>query len=289
MKLSRFYDLVVSFGKDRDVRPSHSVDLFEDSRVLYGDPDTEVKKILVGIDIEVADLLLADRVRQRQGLDLVVSHHPEGIAYASLHKVMRLQIDVLKKSGLKEGVARKLLEERMLEVQRKIMPQNHTRPVDAAVLLNLPFMCMHTPADNHVYSYLTDLMNKEKPELVGDILDILLSIPEYKDAQNNLTGPHIVVGSPKRKAGKILVDMTGGTEGPKEVFDKLYKAGVRTLICMHLSEEHFKKAKEANLSAVIAGHISSDTLGLNLLLDRIEKEEPLQITSCSGFKRIKRN
>ena len=140
MKLSRFYDLVVRFGKDRDVRPKGSVDFFEDSRVLYGDPDTEVKKIMVGIDIEVADLLLADRLRQRQGLDLVVSHHPEGIAYASLYKVMRLQIDVLKKSGIKEGVARKLLEERMLEVQRKIMPQNHTRPVDAAVLLNLPFM-----------------------------------------------------------------------------------------------------------------------------------------------------
>ena len=288
MKLSRFYDLVVRFGKDRDVRPKGSVDFFEDSRVLYGDPDTEVKKIMVGIDIEVADLLLADRLRQRQGLDLVVSHHPEGIAYASLYKVMRLQIDVLKKSGIKEGVARKLLEERMLEVQRKIMPQNHTRPVDAAVLLNLPFMCMHTPADNHVYSYLTDLMNKEKPKLVGDILDTLLSIPEYKDAQKNLTGPHIVAGSPKRNAGKILVDMTGGTEGSKDVFDKLYKAGVRTLICMHLGEEHFKKVKEANLSAIIAGHISSDTLGLNLLLDRIEKEEPLQITTCSGFTRVKR-
>ena len=140
MKLSRFYDLVVRFGKDRDVRSKQSVNFFEDSRILYGDPDTEVKKILVGIDIEVADLLLADRLRQRQGLDLVVSHHPEGIAYASLYKVMRLQIDVLKKSGLKEVVARKLLEERMLEVQRKIMPQNHTRPVDAAVLLNLPFI-----------------------------------------------------------------------------------------------------------------------------------------------------
>jgi hypothetical protein len=59
---------------------------------------------------------------------------------------------------------------------------------------------------------------------------------------------------------------------------------------MHLSEEHFKKVKDANLNVVIAGHISSDTLGLNLLLDRIEKQakERLQIISCSGFNRIKR-
>jgi hypothetical protein len=43
-----------------------------------------------------------------------------------------------------------------------------------------------------------------------------------------------------------------------------------------------------NLNVVIAGHISSDNLGLNLLLDRIEKEESLQIIGCSGFNRIKR-
>jgi putative NIF3 family GTP cyclohydrolase 1 type 2 len=59
---------------------------------------------------------------------------------------------------------------------------------------------------------------------------------------------------------------------------------------MHLSEEHFKKAREANLNAIIAGHISSDTLGLNLLLDRIQQKggEEFDTISCSGFRRIKR-
>lgn len=57
---------------------------------------------------------------------------------------------------------------------------------------------------------------------------------------------------------------------------------------MHLSEEHLKKVREANLNVIIAGHISSDTLGLNLLLDRIEEKEELEIIGCSGFKRIKR-
>ncbi|MGA2775557.1 MAG: NGG1p interacting factor NIF3, partial [Candidatus Omnitrophota bacterium] len=206
MKLSRFYELAVKFGKDCDVRAGNKFKSFEDSRILYGSPNTEVKKIIVGIDIEVADLLLADKLRQRQGLDLVLSHHPEGVAYASLYKVMRLQIDVLRKAGIKEAVARKLLEERMFEVERKIMPQNHTRPVDAAVLLDLPFMCLHTPADNHVYSYLIGLMNKEKPKMVEDIVEILLGIPEYKEAQKNLSGPFIITGSPRRRAGRILVD-----------------------------------------------------------------------------------
>ena len=39
---------------------------------------------------------------------------------------------------------------------------------------------------------------------------------------------------------------------------------------MHLSEEHFAKVKENNINVVIAGHISSDNLGVKLLLDNIE-------------------
>ena len=60
---------------------------------------------------------------------------------------------------------------------------------------------------------------------------------------------------------------------------------------MHLSEEHFRKVKDANLNVVIAGHISSDTVGLNLLLDRLEikAKQKFQILDCSGFRRITRN
>ncbi len=220
---------------------------------------------------------------------MVISHHPEGKAYASLYEVMQLQVDLLKEAGVSEEVAQQLLDERKREVERKILPQNHMRPVDAARLLDLPFMCVHTPADNHAFWFVRRLMEREKPKAVLDIMDILTDIPEYKSAARNNAGPRIILGNPKRPAGKILVEMTGGTEGSRDVFDKLYKAGVRTLISMHLSEEHFKKVKDANLNVVIAGHISSDTLGLNLLLDRIEKEETFQIISCSGFERIRRN
>jgi len=133
-------------------------------------------------------------------------------------------------------------------------------------------------------------MKKENPGRVQDILDILMGIEEFKEAAKNIAGPRIILGGPKRKAGKIFVEMTGGTEGHRGVFDKLYKVGVRTLVSMHLSEEHFRMVKDANLNVVIAGHISSDTLGLNLLLDRIEKEarEDFKIISCSGFRRVRR-
>ena len=292
MKLLQLYSQVVKFGKDRDPRKKALIKSFEDSAILNGDHETEIKKILVGIDIEVGELLLAEKIRENEGLDLVISHHPEGKAYAALHEVMRLQVDILVKAGLSRSVAVELLEERMREVQRRLMSNNHMRPVDAARLLNLPFMCIHTPADNHAAAFLQGLFVKEKPRKVQDIVDILMGLEEYKIAVKALNnGPKIILGNPSRYVGKILMEMTGGTEGSKDVYDKLYKTGVRTLVSMHLSEEHFKKVKDANLNVVIAGHISSDTLGLNLLLDRIEKQarQTFQILDCSGFNRIRRN
>ena len=102
-------------------------------------------------------------------------------------------------------------------------------------------------------------------------------------------GPKVVVGDVKRRAGRVFVDMTGGTEGPKEIFERLTQAGVGTVVGMHLSEEHLKNIKQENMNVVIAGHIASDTLGLNLLLDKlVKKERALEITACSGFRRFKR-
>ena len=123
---------------------------------------------------------------------------------------------------------------------------------------------------------------------MSDVLNILKGIPEYTDALKKHAGPRILIGDAKKKAGKVFVDMTGGTEGPKRIFPRLAQAGVGTIVAMHLSEEHFKNAKAEMMNVIIAGHIASDTLGINLLLDEVEKKEKLRIIPCSGFVRIRR-
>ena len=41
--------------------------------------------------------------------------------------------------------------------------------------------------------------------------------------------------------------------------------------------------------AVVAGHISSDNLGVNLMLDGLEKKYgQLEFVECSGFRRFRR-
>lgn len=265
------------------------VNPYSDTRILYGNPMKEIKKIMIGIDMEVGELLLADRLNEKRGkIDLVMAHHPEGRALAGLYQVMHIQTDILNKVGVSIKAAEGLMKERIEEVERAILPVNHTRSVDTARLLDIPFMCCHTPADNCVTTYLTKLMEKRRPKTVRDVIDVLKEIPEYKEAVSEKAGPRIICGEKTAKAGKVFVDMTGGTEGSKKIFARLSQAGVGTLVCMHLSEEHFKIAKTEFINIIIAGHIASDNLGLNLLLDEIEKKVKLNIIDCSGFKRIKR-
>jgi putative NIF3 family GTP cyclohydrolase 1 type 2 len=271
------------FDKERLSNP------YSDTRILFGNPEQEVKNILVGIDIGTGELLLADKLNQRESkVDLVMSHHPQGKALAGLAEVMDIHAEILKKLGIPISVAESLMEARIAEVNRRIMSANHQRAVDIARLLNLAFICCHTVADNHVASYLQKLFDKEKPDSLDDVLNILNGIPEYRQALQEKAGPKIILGKPGRQAGKIFVDMTGGTEGSKEIFQKLAHVGIGTIVAMHLSEEHFRKVKAEHINVVIAGHIASDNLGLNLLLDKLEKRERLNIIECSGFKRVKR-
>ncbi|HPM39035.1 MAG TPA: NGG1p interacting factor NIF3, partial [Candidatus Pacearchaeota archaeon] len=50
---------------------------------------------------------------------------------------------------------------------------------------------------------------------------------------------------------------------------------------------HRKEAEASHINIVIAGHISSDSLGMNLFLDELEKKG-IEIIPFSGLTRIKR-
>ena len=262
---------------------------YADTRILNGAPQTEVRTIIVGVDMEVGELVLADRLREKRQLDLVLTHHPEGRALAKLADVMGMQADILHSVGVPIATAEALLNTRIGEVSRRLLPVNHTRAVDAARLLDLPFMCVHTPGDNQVVTHLQRIFDSKQPETVGAVVELLMEIPEYRHSAGLGVPPKIVCGSEKNRCGKVLVDMTGGTEGSREAFEKLSRTDIGTVVCMHLSEDHIKEAEKHHINAVIAGHIASDNVGINLILDALEKLGPLEILETSGFKRFKRN
>ncbi|MBI4743485.1 MAG: NGG1p interacting factor NIF3 [Actinobacteria bacterium] len=316
MKLKEIYELAVKLGIEADPRGKDEVNKFlnrnkkkfekldseekeffdqeslrnpyADTRILYGDESTEVKQALVGVDVGVGEVLLADRLKEKgEKIDLVISHHPEGAALAALSEVMGMQADIWFKQGVPINVGDSLINERAQEIFRLLMPVNHTQPIDAARILGIPFMCIHTPADNSVVSFLQKMFDNNPPDTVKDVVDMLRKIPEYKEAAKNKTGPSVLVGSNDSRAGKVLVDMTGGTGGPKEAIEKLAAVGVGTLVGMHMDEKVRKEAEKFKVNVIIAGHMSSDSIGLNLIFDKLE-EKGVSIIPCSGFNRVKR-
>jgi putative NIF3 family GTP cyclohydrolase 1 type 2 len=123
---------------------------------------------------------------------------------------------------------------------------------------------------------------------VSDVLKSLLEIPEYKEAAKRGFGPTLFTGAEDNHCGRIaFTEITGGTDGSPKIYEKMANAGIGTIISMHQSEEHKKEAEKAHINVVIAGHISSDSIGMNLFLDQLEKKG-IEIVSCSGLIRISR-
>lgn len=272
------------FDTERLVNP------FSDTR-YFGDPNHKIKRVMSGIDIDVADLLVAKELeKQGQSIDLIIAHHPIGPALAGLHEVMDLQVELMAKYGVPINIAESLMHIRMSEVARGLSPVNHNRVIDAARLLGLNLMCVHTPADNMVANFLDKEIKKEAKniETVGDLLKLLKKIPEYKEAIKQKSGPRLFTGKESNYTGKIaLTEITGGTEGSKEMYQHIAAAGIGTIVGMHMKEDSRVEAEKAHLNILIAGHMSSDSIGMNLFLDEVAKQS-IEIIPCSGLIRNSR-
>ncbi len=256
-----------------------------DSGIHYVAEDKDIKKILIGVDIEPVEILMA---KELGGIDLIIGHHPIGKGLAYLADVMNLQCDVLNYYGVPINIAEGLMKERIGEVARGVNASNHKRIIDTAELLKQNLINIHTPCDNLAAKFLKDLIDQKKPETVGELIEVLKEVPEYREAIKIGAGPKIFVGASENRCGKIaLSEITGGTSGSPKIYEKMANAGIGTIVGMHLSEENKKQAEESHLNIVIAGHMSSDSLGMNLFLDELQKRG-IEIIPCSGLTRISR-
>lgn len=317
MKIQEIYDLAVKMGKAHGPRDKKEVELrlkekaeeykkmdkekkaefdkedltnpFPDTRILYGDPKREVKRVMAGIDIGAGEFLVAKEMeRAGKPVDMMISHHPDGVALARLAEVMDVHEDIMTEFGVPLNVIEKLMEKRMAKIFRAVAPINHMRNVDTARLLGLPYACFHTVADNVTHEYLEKFLKKKKMRYLKDVITALKEVPEFKEAAKKGIGPKIFAGSPKSKVGKLAVTgMTGGTEGSEDVYEQLSKAGVGTIVEMHISEDRRKKAEKFHLNVVVPGHICSDNIGFNIIMDELEKKG-VEVVPCSGFTRVKR-
>src|SRR5581483_6069563 len=102
MKLEQIYELNIELGIKSDLRGAEAarkqlkrerekyeklsgeakkefdtellINPYTDSRLLHGNLDAEIKKVLAGIDMETAEVIIAKQL----GVDMVIGHHPVG-------------------------------------------------------------------------------------------------------------------------------------------------------------------------------------------------------------------
>lgn len=265
---------------------------YPDSGIQFDGGTKNIKTVMAGIDIEPAEMMIARYLSNhnpKKPIDAVICHHPVGRNLADINEVMDMMADIMHMHGVPINIAEGILHDRIEEVERRFHADNHYQVVDSARLLNINLMNVHTPCDNLAAQYMQKEIEKRKPEFVEEVVDLILDIPEYAESAKRGVQPKIFSGNAQNRAGKIAVmEFTGGTSYSKITYEKLAHAGIGTIISMHQGEEHRKEAQKYHINVVVAPHIASDSLGMNLFLDELEKKG-IEIVPCSGLIRISRN
>lgn len=320
MKLYEAYKLAIENGMAHDPRPKEEVELvlknaakaykdlpedrkpffdqerlwnpYQDSRFTWGAElaqDFDVQRLMWGIDIGTGELLLADRLREKgQRIDAVVAHHPTGRSRTPFPEVMWMQTDIYHDCGVPINVAEGLMKPRMDEVLFDVMGSNYNQAADAARLLGIPMMNLHSPADNLVQEFLEQKVAAAEPKHLSDLTALLMKEPEYQQAARLNDPPKIIVGTKDSRCGKVIAKMTGGTSGPQGIYHELADAGVGTVIAMHMPSEHVEACRKEHLNVVISGHMASDSVGINLMCDMWQKHG-IEVFGAAGFTRFSRN
>lgn len=264
---------------------------FPDTRILAGTGDEEVKRMVVGIDIEAPEILLADRLRERgEKIDALMIHHPEGRALVDLDKQMPIMADVYHGVGVPVNQTEFLLKPRMERIWRAIHADNFLRTERTAELLGFPAFTCHTVTDNLVWRFMQRIIEKKEWNDLSEIITALHDVEEYRHYAMHGSPAFIVNGSSSNRPGKIAcTGFTGGTNGPEELIEQQVKAGVGTILCMHFTEKEVEVGRKHNVNMIQVNHMAADSLGLNLLIDKLQKEEKkLDILPISGFVRVER-
>lgn len=262
-----------SFDIDRLKNP------YSDSKIFYNNKK-EIKKIFVGIDIENEELLLADKL----GADTALAHHPEGIALLKLADVMDIHNFSLNKAGIPINITEKLISERQSQLNKRICAVNYNRSVDTAKLLDINFANLHTPADNLANKFMQNRIDSYKNIKLKDIIDMTYELYEYEVAAKQGSIPKIISGDESSQTGKVFVKFNGGTSGNSKIFKFLEMFGISTMVCMHLPEDQLKLAEKYNINVIVMPHMASDSLGMNLLLKDIFKDnKDIEIIAGSGY------
>lgn len=250
----------------------------EDSQIYFA--GESAKKILVGIDVGSAELMLA----KERGYDLVITHHPTG-GTARIYgwKVFHRHIDQMVEAGIPREEAEKIVRIKETRLAIESHPANYDQAPAIARMIGMPFMNIHNSLDEvgrqRMLKALSPL-NYTGSAMVSDVVKLLKDeIPEFKKA---LTEIEVRLGAAENKAGKTVISHAAYTNGGYEIARSYFDHGVDTLAYIHIAESDLARLRqEAHGNLLILGHIVSDSIGINPFIKELE-EKGLSVTRFGG-------
>lgn len=229
-------------------------------------PGKGIRRILVGIDLEGAELVLA----RERGFDLVLAHHPAGgTAVLRMDEVFARHVGLMVRAGVPENVAQAAVEEKLYEDRITGQMRNYDRLPSLARMLGIAFMNIHTPLDEIGRARMAQAASELSPE--ATVADLVAHFRgRFGEFRNALTEIQCLVGGLRNRLGRVAVAHGAGTNGGYPVAKAYFAHGVDTVVYIHcqpvaarrLAQEYGGKAK----NLVVTGHIASDSVGINPFL-----------------------
>ncbi len=238
----------------------------------------DIKKVLIGIDVGVAELVLADRL----GYDAVIAHHPVGSK--GFGEVLHRHVDFLRENGVPEDVAEKAVEDLINHWSWNFHRANNDHAPSVARLLGMPFLNIHQPLDELGRLRMLDALKKKELEIpemtVGDAITALMQYEEFQKAETDI---RVALGDPSKPLGKWVVAHAAGTNGGYNVAKAYYDHGIDTVIYIHIPNGDIPRLKaEVKGNLIITGHISSDRLGITPYIKEL-RSRGLEVDVFSGL------
>jgi putative NIF3 family GTP cyclohydrolase 1 type 2 len=242
-----------------------------------------LKRVMVGIDVGVAELLLARQL----GVDGVIAHHPAGgSAVLDFPRVLIRGAELMTAAGVPADVARQTMQPAIARAMLRAQAANFDHVPSVARLLGVPFLNVHLPLDEFGRRVMDETIGRHldrlgREPLVGDVAAALRTIPEIGEAPTRVMVP---VGRLDSPAGRVVVFHGAGTNGGFAVAQTLYAHGAGTVVYIHLAPEDAERLRALPApsgNVVVSGHIASDLIGVNRFLALLE-ERGVEVVRMSG-------
>jgi hypothetical protein len=193
----------------------------------------------------------------------------------------------MRAEGIPAEIARNKMLDRRRPVAHALHSANYDRVVDAARQLEIPMMNIHLAADLIGRQYFIDFVGrvvKGGATTAGGLVGQLKTIPEM---EASLVQPELWLGDAENPVGRWLVQMAAGTNGGAAVYRTYYDYAIDTILAMHIDERDLMELEllqRPGANLVITGHMPSDSIGMNRVIDALEKQG-LEVIAGSGVIR----